>query len=318
MSKYSKLTQALEKLKKDNFSSIDFYRLKNGQNRVRILPASQKDDEDDWFMPVGVHYGIEAYPLICRKETFWADEYCPICDLVNELKAANDPDYKKMALRKRFYLRIISRDAGTNQVQLLDVGSTIFKAIAEIIANTEEYDDVLHWIKGRDLIIKKSGQGFDTTYSVLPSVKESPVIAAKTVLDTKKAILDLRDNKLGSFFDIIKVPSETEIMEKLSTSGLLGSLAHAHEEEDPRFEKAEEGYTMEPQEFGDEDINLDEDSDDDLGLLEDEETDDDDFDIMGDLDDDDEFPELESSSNDNKLKNNLETSLKSRKKKKSN
>jgi len=292
----SKLSKALKRVaaNRNNSSFIKFFKIPSGKTRVRILPASATDDKDDWFVPVGQHYNVDKYAVLCPSETNWAGEDCVICQASSGLRAKGETDKaNEISMRRSFYVRVIVRNnSEATGVQFLRLPSTLFEAIGEIMEE-EDYGDVLSPTEGRDIVIKKEGQGFDTKYTAMAKVATSPLAKSKGEI---KEIID----SLESFPPMVTPPSEKELLELLLDNGF------AAEEDD-----YDEDYEDDDDDSGETNALLtdpEEDDDDDEG--EDEDWFEDDEEEGDDSDDDSE------DAGGTELTNSLASSLTSRKRKK--
>lgn len=311
MRKNTRLAEALKNVANSRGSGdfLKFFKIPNGKTRIRILPASAQDDEEEWFIPVGQHYNVDKYAVLCPNETHWAREVCPICQAIEGLKSNGDIEgAKKIALKKSYYIRVLVRNnRDAVGVQYLRLPSTLFEAIGEIVFESEEYGDVLSWSKGRDIMIKRTGQGLDTKYSAAPAANPSPVDASKAVMK------EIKDS-LESFPPMVTPPSEEELR-----ALIFGSEEEVEDDED--FEDFEEELDEDEGKPIPELIDPDEEDDtegDEDPVFGDDEEDDEDWGIGPDDDsEDDELPALNEDAEEEqkKLKNSLSSRINKRKKK---
>ena len=294
----SKLSKALKRVaaNRNNSSFIKFFKIPSGKTRVRILPAAASDDKDDWFIPVGQHYNVDKYAVLCPSETNWAGDDCVICQAVSGLRAKGDTDKaNEISMRRSFYVRAIVRNnSEATGVQFLRLPSTLFEAIGEIMEE-EDYGDVLSPTEGRDIVIKKEGQGFDTKYTAMAKVATSPLAKSKGEI---KEIID----SLESFPPMVTPPSEKELLELLLDNGLA-------DEEDDYDEDYEEG-DGDDSDVEENDLLADPEDDDEDDSNGDEE------DWFEDEEEGDEPDEDSENSGGTELTNSLASSLTKRKKRK--
>ena len=185
-------------------SAMGFIDIKDGRNVVRILPP--KENMEMFYEEVWVHYGVgksdtnkKGTMIVCPK-TNGDDEPCPQCELVDQLfklSKKKDDSYSKQAKelmkKKRVYYNAIDRsedisqysknaegkwvDAEGNEgspVKVLATGIGVFKDLLNIIVDPE-YGDITDPEEGLDVIITKTGSGFNTNYDVKTVRKESAV-----------------------------------------------------------------------------------------------------------------------------------------------
>jgi hypothetical protein len=205
----SKLTEALRRTRERQQSNfLPLFKFPDGKCDIRILPAATKagDDSEDWFLPVGFHYNVEEKrPVFCPFETNWAEDDCPICEMVSELRANGmNEEAQKVSVRRQFLVRAIVRGEEEKGPQVVRLPSTLFTAVGTIVADTEAFGNILHPVKGRDIRVTKTGQGLSTTYSAMPLPKP------RKVLDKVQAIKDML-GELTPILDLVQVPSAEEL-----------------------------------------------------------------------------------------------------------
>jgi len=201
-----KLKERLAQLnsKGNGGSSMGFLTIADGRNVLRVLPAL--NDDDFFYKEVYVHYGVgktEQNPkgtMVVCPTTDGDGKPCPVCQLSKAYKDASkakddqyDKESRSLWRKKRVYYNAIGRDENLsdykknsegkwvnakgeeeNPVKVLGTGVGILKDILGIICDPE-YGDITDPEKGLDLIITKSGTGFNTNYDVKTVRKESPI-----------------------------------------------------------------------------------------------------------------------------------------------
>jgi hypothetical protein len=198
---------------------------------VRVLPA--REGEDMFYTEAYVHYGVgkstdnpKGSVIVCPT-THGDDKPCPVCKVVKEMYALSkkkDDQYAKEAgklgRKKRVYMNAIDRsedlsnfekrddgwynkaeDKKQSPVKVLAAGITVLKQILGIIVDPE-YGDITDTEQGLDLIIKKTGSGFNTNYDTTTVRKESPL----GFEDWQECLHDLSTfTKVKSYADIESV-----------------------------------------------------------------------------------------------------------------
>jgi hypothetical protein len=230
MSRNSKLAEALRKNRERSSGQfLPFFKFPSGKTVIRILPASAKDDDGDWFLPVGFHYNVDdKRPITCRYETQWAEDNCPVCDMVRELRSDGMNDEAgRIALRRQFIVRAIVRGEEDKGAQMIRLPSTLFQAVGEIIRDEETFGDVLHpGPKGRDIIVVKTGANLQTEYQANAHPKNVP--ALPTPEETKALI-----SAFPVIADLVTVPDEEEVAGVLKAKfGYVSAMGDVYEEED--------------------------------------------------------------------------------------
>jgi hypothetical protein len=208
----SKLAERLAQLSKGNSgggSSMGFITINDGRNVVRLLPK-RDNDETSLFgeQEVFVHYGVgksetnKNGTMVVCPTTYGDDKACPVCELAAELRKLSkkkDDSYDKQARqvqrKKRVYYNAVSRAEDLNSykydegqkkwfnkdgeeespIKVLGTGVGVYRDILGIICDPE-YGDITDFEEGLDVIITKSGTGFNTEYDVKTVRKESLAI----------------------------------------------------------------------------------------------------------------------------------------------
>lgn len=203
---------------------FDMWRPKDGENVVRILPATW-DPYDHYGLEVHEHrfIGADNSNYICLNKM--KDKPCPACEEYKELKdAGEDEDAKKIGEVKRVWYYIIDRDDRKARPQIWDVSWTQDRDIAGLTYNErtgrhlliENPDD------GFDLIINKKGKGLKTKYTFAIERESSPI--SEDPKEQKSILRFISDNPLP---DVMRYDSAEYIEKQLS-----GTSKHRDEDLD--------------------------------------------------------------------------------------
>lgn len=132
-------------------STIDFLKLKDGMNQIRIVGKPSL---------INIHWekGIDGQ----NKKVICPGAGCPIC------KAGKAP-------QARYQIHVIDRVDG--KVKVLEQGPTVFNQIKSYAMDADYGDPTKYDIK-----VKKEGSGRDTKYSLLPSPNKSEITAEEQKL----------------------------------------------------------------------------------------------------------------------------------------
>jgi len=154
----------LDKLRKkkkelDSKMSSDslFIRLEEGDNIFRILPIG-----DDFYVEVK-HHVINRKLVVCPT-TF--GKKCPICQMADEL----DQDNIEHSLRPkvRYYSIVVTKKG---EVGVLGYGASVLKPLLDLLFDSS-WGDFTDRRKGYAINIRRTGEGLNTSYSVLPRPKK--------------------------------------------------------------------------------------------------------------------------------------------------
>jgi len=213
-----------------NFTKRNRYKLKDGDNVYRILPAmGDLADDGVWSVYYNVVFGFKTMdgkhrpfqsPQVVKrtkngKDTITTVEvHCAATDLVNKLKKEMEEakkegnhqkaqqlakivgDYPTMgvySLNNDHYLNVIDRQGNVGQLELGHKAKTALNAEIARIRKDEGYDP-LSPENGRFLNIRRDGKGRDTAVKVTV-VKEKITVAGVGVVE--KDIVHVIDNELG-------------------------------------------------------------------------------------------------------------------------
>ena len=155
----------------------DFFKPKEGPNRVRILPPWNK--KGLWFKEATLHYGLNddsgrerGYPCLKRF-----DKECPVCAKIEELKEGGTED-KKMAdrigPRTKFYANVLDRKTGN--VLIWGFSRKTLGVLLGYDSDKEDYGDISNPESGFDIVVERTGTTRnDTRYQVRCKPKPSEV-----------------------------------------------------------------------------------------------------------------------------------------------
>jgi hypothetical protein len=200
----STLLELLQK-RKQQTSRIKTLKPAVGRGRYRILPGWRITGEElkawikapagtevaiadpTFFMDFGQHFIKDAMGqivavTICQEKTF--GKPCDVCSAISHgiLNSVDDLTKKRLTDAKassRVLLNVLHIDGPTpEEPQILEVAPSVFngaKGVGGIISLFDEWPDLLHPLRGNDIIIEKSGTGMETRYGVQVAGSSKPV-----------------------------------------------------------------------------------------------------------------------------------------------
>ena len=215
------MKKAKERLERGG-NSADFDKLANGKNVRRILWP--KGESDICYSEGSIHFGLGEdgkISMVCRK-TANPNNRCPICEYIHTLQRSKDKNDKKIAdairPRKRFYFNVFDRDntnAGeAEKIKIMAVGVKLQKDIISMFCDPD-YGDVTDFDTGHDVTIRRSGQGLNTEYSIIPKPSATPASTVLSKEEIEEAMTDLEA--------LWNIPSIEEMENFLSGNGEEGS-----------------------------------------------------------------------------------------------
>lgn len=157
----------------------------SGRSRWRIAGSWRGANQQFWH-DFGQHFVKDAAGdlkavYICVDKTYGHD--CDICNAIAQgIKGATDDAtmelLKNAKAAGRVLLNAVQLDGpNAGQMQILEVGPTLFENIVKIAAEWEEAGETIFGPSGKDLIIDREGTGLNTKYAVQAAAKAMPVNA---------------------------------------------------------------------------------------------------------------------------------------------
>lgn len=138
--------------------------------RLRILPPTPIY-KGDFAVRQTIHFGFEdssgsGRTVACLEDY---DEDCPICEFIADLELTDgdSDDTKKIInnIRKQTQLLCELLVNGSKKVRLWRMPVGVYRTLAEGLTE-EEIGDFTHPKTGRDISLKRKGEGLSTRYTV--------------------------------------------------------------------------------------------------------------------------------------------------------
>lgn len=158
--------------------------LKEGKTRIRFIPAlagkkfnppkgtlggMARVTYEHWVSVPGLGDVRFTCPL------FEAKKKCRACDMEKKLRASSSEVDQKRADKfkagRRIYSNIILRSEEESGPRVLPFGIQVEKQLVEMRKDEDLGGNFVHPVQGFDIIIVKSGSGFETRYKVVPADK---------------------------------------------------------------------------------------------------------------------------------------------------
>lgn len=183
--------KSVRKMMKGLGGNEKYWKPKSGENIIRILPSTLPDG--NFAYEVRQHYGFRlgnekrAFPCLLALD----QDTCPACQLIAAYEDETDDDVrdalKKLNPSRQYMMNIIDRSDTNPRVKMYFATPGAMKEITAIIADSD-YGDITDPDDGRDVKIKKTGDGPETRYKALARAKSGPV----GVDDWNKHLFDLK------------------------------------------------------------------------------------------------------------------------------
>jgi len=273
LSREERIARVRDKLRKTDTGGggLGFLSLKTGKNIIRIMP--EVGEMEFFFQTVGRHYFPNKKMAYCPSFTSEGELECPICELVDELYKLGDKSSKALAkelrVSRQYWMNAINRADQEAGPLIFTPGVKIFNYIISLI-NDPDYGDIYNPDEGTDLTIEKSGSGINTDYNPNPRRKITPLHAKDEIMSKW-----LEDAKDLSWVEVSMDPDEDA---KLSEGHAVYLYPYDRLVEEFGLDEVD---LDDPQFGGDEDEEeeeVDEDEDDDEDLEEEEDDEDEDVD----------------------------------------
>ena len=174
---------------RDGLSKSKFFKLKDGDNKIRIVRWKNKEGKSRTACKRVEHFvpGAGA-PIVCKGKG------CEICDKVARLASSGDDATKETARRMRatdrIYFNVIDRSNETAGVQSVAFPPGLSKAILDLINdddyNTNENGEIVKGLmldieKGRDIKIRRFKEENQVKYTPTPAPNPSKVTVGETI-----------------------------------------------------------------------------------------------------------------------------------------
>ncbi len=186
------LDKMREKLGNLKGNGNNFWKLKEGNHVVRILPT----EDGDPFKSFHFHYGVSQGGILCPKANF--GEACPICDFVAKLFSEKDDESREMAKKlmkkQRFSSPVLVRGEEKEGAKIWSYSKTVYEFLISAVLNPD-YGDITDLETGVDIEIvygKKAGKKFPDTDCTLKR-KSSKMCKEMSDKDCKEMLENLPD-----------------------------------------------------------------------------------------------------------------------------
>jgi hypothetical protein len=196
MASESLMQKMQARLAKLESQSNQFYKMKEGLTRLRVLPSWRGPDEE-FFLEVLQHRDVtpDVKVIICPMTV---GESCPIDRLVSKLSVGDSHQQaraERMAAKSEFMMNVIPIAEGNPPVKL-EPTVKLYRAprsvLMELISfyTDGEYGDFTDPKEGYDVLIRRTGQMLNTKYTV--RIAKSP---SRVPLKEWKSLLINLDKK---------------------------------------------------------------------------------------------------------------------------
>ena len=223
MDKYKSKLADLSKPRKKG-GNHEFVELSEGKNTVRILPGHP--NMDGFYVETWSHrkqLSKDKHVTVpCKNQGDTEAGRCPVCDAIENLRNSRDKAkkdlYYSLRAKPRYFANALSRAGasdGEPKIQVLAFGAQILRQLLEIVCDPDEFGDVLDPVDGSDIIIKRTGSGLDTEYTVTPRRQSSPIIPDKPKASKKLVGTSTEDTKLQDLTTMSEVDMDDEKILKL-------------------------------------------------------------------------------------------------------
>lgn len=164
----------------------DLVKLKKGNNYLRVFPNKADPENGTFFHKYGLHFTSRVTPegkkemsaIMCHQHT--KGDVCPLCNMVEEARMKYRGDEKmkevirEVAASPRYVVSgMLSQNeqfTDCEKPMLIDLPSAVLEDVISLM--TQDMEDGVSEPLSRELgfpyLIKRSGEGLNTKYEVLP------------------------------------------------------------------------------------------------------------------------------------------------------
>ena len=187
----SRMKDKLNKIQKRGSNSEIFWKPKDGEQTIRILPTSDGDPfKEYWF-----HYNLGSNAAFLSPKKNYGED-CPLDSFVRSLYNEGTEDSikmaKKLSARQRFFSPVVVRGEEDKGVRLWGYGKMAYQELLGLVLNPD-YGDITDVEDGTDLVInygKPVGAQFPQT-NITPRRRSSPLTETNEL--TNKFLEDIPD-----------------------------------------------------------------------------------------------------------------------------
>lgn len=153
------------------------YTLKDGINKVRILPLSNKL----FFYEAQIYYIDKSKPKLFNEIAFSPatfGEPDPIKEFARELRQSGNIELaSKLSPSTRYFSAVLVRGKESEGIKYWGYGKMVLNDISQLFLN-EEWGDISHPLNGTDLNItfKKAANPRDSVTTIQPARSSTPLI----------------------------------------------------------------------------------------------------------------------------------------------
>ena len=154
---------------KERQSSGKIFRPEPGRNVVRLIPP--KGEKEIPSRQIGIHYGLGTG---AKQRAFCPaveGKPCPVCEFVERNRDTQLA--RKLAVKTGYFFSAIVRGQEELGPRILQVGTTVWMPICELLLDPEDPVPLIDPEDGYDLIIVRDGEGLQTKYTVRTKPKPS-------------------------------------------------------------------------------------------------------------------------------------------------
>lgn len=168
-----------DKIKEDlERGTVKLWKPKSGENRIRILPPWSP--EGMFYKRLYVHFrvGADNRMVVCPSKTSGYKSPCPICEYIDKNlhsgSIQEQSEASEMFARQQFLYNIVDLRDPDSGVHVYSSGVKVWNMLINFF-NSEDYGDFTDPETGRDILLTKQGEGRQTTYIIIPSVKQTAI-----------------------------------------------------------------------------------------------------------------------------------------------
>ncbi len=215
---------------------VDMYKVKDGDNLLRILPPTFNNlngsEAEHYGLDVFVHYdvGTDGSSFLCLEQNF--GEPCPICQARIEAESEGDKDLAdKLKARKRVLMYVVDRDAEDAGPLIWSAPWTVDKDLS-MRSFDKRSGDIFYPDdpeEGYDIEFARTGKGRNTKYEGVQLARR-----ATPLHDDEEQMDEWLEKIEDSPLDSLLIKPDPEHVERIFNAGMGMAAAGKDDDEDDK------------------------------------------------------------------------------------
>ena len=215
-----RMRERYAKLQEEADAKAAYWKPKQGDNIIRILPSWTGNPDADFIQPIFVHWfdrvddgGGKRGKFGCPKKMAGRD--CALCDIVSRLFDSGAPEDAQLARElnapRKFLVNIVDAHDADAGAQVWEFGPRLYELLLFNLTDEECGVNYVDPKEGYNIKVERSGEKLQTKYSLGISRRPSAIPAAWL-------------EGLPDLSKIVHVPTDSEVAQIIGTMALPRGL----------------------------------------------------------------------------------------------